>query len=134
MDDALVVGGGQRIGDGDAGIEDPRQGKAAGGDGLVQALALDQLHGEKAHAGVFLHGIQRDDVRMVQARDGPGFALEALETGWVGSHVGGKDLEGHVAIEPSVPGAVHLAHASGADEGVDFVRTKPRAGGEGHRR
>ena len=132
VDDALVVGGGQRIGDGDAAVKDPRQGKAVGGDDLVQALAFDQFHREKAHAGVFLHGIERDDVRMVQARDRLRFALEALEAGGVGGHVGGKDLEGNVAVEARVAGAVHLAHPSGADEGVDFVRTEPGAGGKGH--
>ncbi len=121
MDDALVVRGGQRIGDGDAAVKDLRQGKAVGREDLVQAPAFDQFHGEKAHTGVFLHGIERDDVWMVQARDRLCFALEALEAGGIGGHVGVEDLEGDVTIEARVAGAVHLAHSAFAQLVEDAI-------------
>ena len=124
MDDALVVGGGQRVGDGDAVVKDLRQGKTVGRQDLVQALAFDQFHGEKAHTCVFLHGIERDDVWMVQARDRLRFALEALEAGGVGGHVGVKNLEGHVAIEARVAGAVHLAHSAFAQLVEDAIGSR----------
>ncbi len=44
-----------------------------------EAVALDQLHREEADAAVVLEREERDDVRVVQARDGPRLALEAGE-------------------------------------------------------
>ena len=46
--------------------------------------------------------------------------------------VGGQDLDGDRAIEAGVAGLVDLAHAAGADRGLDFVRPEAHTGGHGH--
>jgi hypothetical protein len=43
----------------------------------------------------------------------------------------GQDLEGDVALELRVTGAVHLAHAAFTDLGGDFVHADARTGDEG---
>jgi len=40
----------------------------------------------------------------------------------------GKDLDGDLAIQTRVARAIHLAHATCADERDDFVRSELRAG------
>ena len=44
MDDALVVGGGQAVGDVGADLQDLAQRQRAAGEPLAQRLALEQLH------------------------------------------------------------------------------------------
>jgi hypothetical protein len=58
---------------------------------------------------------------VVEGRDGPGLALEAVEPPRVGRVLGRQQLEGHVASELGVPGAIDLAHAAGADLVEDAV-------------
>ena len=53
---------------------------------------------------------------MIQRGDRAGFALEAL------AELFGGDFDGDVAPEARVAGAIHFAHAAGADEREDFVR------------
>ncbi len=61
---------------------------------------------------------------MVQCRDGLSFPLEAA-----GEAVG-ADLDGDLAAEPRVEGAVYLAHASRAEGTLDAVGSQLRAGVE----
>ena len=44
MDDALVVRGGEAVGDGGADLQDLAQRQRAAGEPLAQRLALEQLH------------------------------------------------------------------------------------------
>jgi hypothetical protein len=69
----------------------------------------------------FFDGENRDDVRVIQRGDGASFALEAGEVLGV---VGGgwwEDLEGDVAAKLGIRGAIHLAHATGADGAGNLV-------------
>ena len=74
--------------------------------------------------------VERADVRMLEARDVPRFALEPLAPA---RHrrpdAGRQHLDGDEAIEPRVARLVDLAHAAFADEGEDLVGTEPGAGG-----
>ena len=45
----------------------------------------------------------------------------------------GEDLQGDVAIQLCIAGAVHLAHAAGADDGNDLILTEANAGRQAHR-
>ena len=51
-------------------------------------------------------------------------AVEALAQRRVGGELRGQDLDRDRAIEPRVARLVDLAHAAGADGGVDAIRTK----------
>ena len=71
---------------------------------------------------------------MVQRGEQLRLALEAGEAVWIDSEEFGQDLQRDVAIEPRVARAIHLAHATRADQGDDFVGAEPGAGGYRHRR
>ena len=66
--------------------------------------------------------VDRADVRVVQARDRSGFALEAFLEIVVAGHVARDDFDGDGAIDAGVLRAAHLAHTAAADGGFDFVR------------
>ena len=74
--------------------------------------------------------MKRADVRMVELGDGARLALEA------GAHLGcrgqvrGQHLDGDVAAQARVVGAVDLAHAARAERGEDPVGTERRARGQ----
>ncbi len=96
-------------------------GSPPGGTCRSRPCALDQLHGQEAGAVLVLDREQRDDVRVVEAGDRARLVLEAGEAVGVGGDVGGKHLERHIATEPTVPGAVHLAHSARAERADDLV-------------
>ena len=50
------------------------------------------------------------------------FLLEALQALGIGRERRGQDLDGDVATEPRVAGAIDLAHPAGADLAEDLVR------------
>ena len=66
--------------------------------------------------------VERADVRMIERRDRAGFALEALGERAL------DGLDGDVAIEPDVVGAIDVAHAAGSGGVDDFVRSEACAG------
>ncbi len=75
----------------------------------------------KVSAVVMADVVDGEDVRMVEGAGGAGFLLEAGEP-FVGvGERSGKDLDGDVATEPLVAGAIDLAHAAGAELAEDFV-------------
>src|SRR5271169_5005037 len=77
--------------------------------------------------------IQRADVGMVQRRDGPRLALEALFGLRIVRQMCRQNLERNRAVEPSVAGAVHLAHPTCTGRGDYFIRTNARARGQRHK-
>ena len=79
-----------------------------------QRLTLDQLH----HQVVRAHIVERADVRMVQGRDGAGFAGESCAEAFL------AHLDRHGAVQPGVAGAEDAAHAARAEECLDLVRTQ----------
>ena len=60
-------------------------------------------------------------MRVVQRRNGLGFALEPLLQIGIGGDVLGQHLDGDGAVEPRVGGFVDLPHAARAEGGVDLV-------------
>ena len=58
-----------------------------------------------------------------------GFALEAREAVRIKRHGRGQHLDGDLALEIRVGGAIHLAHAARAKGGKDHVRAEVRARG-----
>ena len=102
MDDAFVVRGCERVGKRVGDVEDPLDRQAALGNGAVERLALDELHGEEVDALGFLDREDRDDARMIEGGKGFGLASEALEAVGTCGHPGGQHLERHVAAESRV--------------------------------
>ena len=57
MDDALVMGGGQRLGDRAGDFQDAIDGETAFRNELIERLALDQFHREEVDAIGFLNRV-----------------------------------------------------------------------------
>jgi len=85
------------------------------------ALTLDQLHGEEMNAVRLLDREDGGDARVVEGGQRLRLPLEPFETLGTRRHLAGQHLEGHVAAEPRVDGAVDLAPPAGADRGGDAV-------------
>ena len=79
MDDALVVRGRERVGDGRADRENPVDAAAGLRHELIERLPLDQLHREEMDALGFFDREDRDDARMIEGGQGLGLAAEALQ-------------------------------------------------------
>ena len=60
---------------------------------------------------------------MIERRQHLRFAREAREAIRIVSDSRQQHLDRDVAIQLRIAGAIHLAHASGAEGGEDFVRT-----------
>ena len=76
--------------------------------------------------------VERADVRVVELRDGARLALEAGPHLGRGGQVRGQHLDGDVAAQPGVVGAIDLAHAARADLLDHSVMREKCAAGEGH--
>ena len=81
---------------------------------MPQRLALQQFHGNEGAAFVFIDVVDGADVRVIQGRGGPRFALEPFEGLMVLGKVFGQELEGYEAAELGVLGLVYDAHAPAA--------------------
>ena len=114
--DAPGVGLGQGFRDLGGVVEELRHGEGAELEQLAERLALHELHGD---VGRVVHPpdvVDRDDVRVVEGRGGPGLLLEPGEPLRAGRGLGPQDLDGHRAPQPDVLRAVDLAHPARAQE------------------
>ena len=64
---------------------------------------------------------------MIELRDGPGLAIEALPELRIGSERFRQDLDGDRPIEPRVARFVDFSHPARTDLGGDFIWAEPRA-------
>jgi hypothetical protein len=69
---------------------------------------------------------------MIQPRQGSRFALEAREPLGIGGEAVRKRFESDGSAELGVEGPIDLTHATGANDGLDFVNAKASASCEGH--
>src|SRR5258706_11634009 len=58
---------------------------------------------------------------MVERRYGAGLSLKSSQALGIAGHVLRQDLEGHVAAELAVGGAIHLPHSACANRSVNAV-------------
>ena len=119
--DALLMCGRQRTAQGDADLEQLVLGHALLGQQLIQRAPLDPLHGQDVQVADVLDREDRDDVGMVERRQGLGLALEAGQAFRVAGKVGGQDLEHDAALEIQVLSEVDLSHPAFSELGEDRV-------------
>ena len=98
----------------------------------AKRLAFEHLGHDERHARIGADVVHRKNIGMVQRRGSAGFLLESMETIDVSGKRGGQHLDGDVAPEPRIVGAVDLSHSAAAQRRKDFVRAEPSAGCEGH--
>ena len=104
-------------------------------DAVAPRVAVHQLQNERtpepAEAGPHDRGVfetmDRRDVWMVQRCEQLRLTLEPDEAVGISGEQFRQDLQGDVAVEPRITGALDLAHAAGAQQADDFVRTDARA-------
>jgi len=65
---------------------------------------------------------------MIQRREDLRFALESRQALGIGGEQIRQDLDGDVAMQPRVAGAIHLPHAARANGRNDFVRPEASTG------
>jgi hypothetical protein len=121
VDDALVVRGLERVRDLERQPERLWNRQRARHQPLRERRALDELEDEARTPSVSSYHRSRRCVT-VQCRS-PRLAFEAREPFRVRKEGVGHDLDGDVAAELGVPGAIHLAHPTFAEDGQDLVRT-----------
>jgi hypothetical protein len=73
-------------------------------------LTWDVLHRDEVHALVLADVVDRDDVRMIQARRGSRFLDEALAAFGVEGGFAAQDLDRHGPAQSCIDGAVHGPH------------------------
>ncbi len=98
-----------------------------------QRLALDQLEHQIAMTLDLFETVDARDVRMVERGEQSRLALEARQPLGLLRERRGQHLDRHLASQPRVARAVHLAHAAGAERRDDLVGPEPGASGEWHR-
>ena len=86
-----------------------------------EVLAVHVLHGEEVLAVHLAHVVDAAHVRVRHLPGQPRLREQARELRGVGGHGRRQELQGHDLAELEVVGAVHLAHASLADQGHDAV-------------
>ena len=101
-------------------------------EAIGERLALEIFHDQEVHAVLRTDVVQRADVGMIQGRDRACLALHALFQFGVGGQMIGENLDGDVASEAGVAGAVHLAHSTSAQWRLNFVGAKLAARVQGH--
>ena len=132
VDDPLLVGRGQAVGDLGPVLDGLLQREPAGAQPLAQRLALEQLRDHVGDAAFEADVEDREDVRVVEGARRPRLALEALEPVGVDRGRARQHLDRDVAAEAGVAGAIHLTHASCAEQTTDLVGAEPRACVESH--
>ena len=127
--EAFLVRGIERLGDlGEQLDGSLRLERAVLGDELGEVVALDVAHGEEEDAVLLSRLVDGDDVRVVERGRDPRLAQEALAEALVLGELGGDHLEGDLAPEPRLLGAIDRAHSPSADEGLDPVAGDRRSG------
>ena len=115
MNNALGVGGVERIGDFDAQGENRFQFHGAGADQVLERDAVKKFHDQKGAAVFLADVVDRADVGMVERRGGLGLAAEALERLTVLRQIFRQELQRDEAAEARVFGFVNHAHAAAAE-------------------
>ena len=64
--------------------------------------------------------MKRGDVGMIQGRENPGFALEAVAPFLIAREEIRQYLECNLASEPAILGAIHLPHTPCAEDGQNL--------------
>src|SRR5262249_26275528 len=99
---------------------------------LPERLAFEQLRDDERRIDVRADIEHGKDVRVVYRRGRARFLFEAAEPVGVGGDGDRENLDGHIAAQARVAGAIDLAHPASAEGTDNLVRAEANAGGQGH--
>ena len=91
-------------------------------EALGQILPFHQLHDQRARRAALFQPVEMRDVGVVERGEDFSFALKASEPIGIAGEMLRQNLQGNVALQPGVAGAIHLAHATDAQSSEDFIR------------
>ena len=86
------------------------------------------FHHQVIDAVLMADVVERADVRMIQAGNGAGFAIESLANFRRVGYALRENFDGDGAVQPRIARAIHFAHATSAKRRLNFVGTEFRAG------
>ncbi len=115
------VRGVERVGDLHAEVEQGVHRQRPVRQPALQRRPVEQLHDQERQVAVMADVVERADVRMVERRGGARLALEALERRGILRELGREELDGDLAAETRVLGAVDDTHPAFADLVEDAV-------------
>ena len=98
----------------------------------MEGFPIHVLHDEVVNPVLFTDVVECADVRVVQAADSFGFALEPFTQISAVGKMFGKDLDGNGTVQTGVGGAIHLSHTARAQLIADLVRTESGSFRERH--
>ena len=81
MHDAFAVGGIEGVRQLSADVEKTIKRKGVAGQLGVEALSLDQFHGDEGLLAIFFHRVDGADVRMIQSGGRASFEKETIQSG-----------------------------------------------------
>ncbi len=114
MDDALAVGGVERVGDLDTQSDQGFCVERPAFDAMLERLAFEKFHGDKSQAVLLVDFVNGADIGMIQSRGCLRFALKTAERLLIFGDIVGQELEGDEPAQLKVFGFVDYAHASAA--------------------
>jgi len=94
---------------------------------LGQRLAVQVFHDNEINAVLVADVVQRADVRMIQAGNNFGLALEALTACRIVSKMRRKNLDSDGAVQARVPRPIYFPHSTSTQRSDDLVRAQSRA-------
>ena len=97
-------------------------------DPVGQRLALDQFEDQGAHARTLFNAVDCRNVGVIERCQRPGFSFEAGQSIGIAGERVGQHLDGDVASEARVAGAVDLSHATRAEDREELVVAQTGAG------
>ena len=123
MDDALLVRGGQAVGDLRGDVERLAVRQRAVAEQAAQVAAVDVLHHDVRRAGALIHPhfMNGDDVRVIERGCRAGLAREAGQRLLIAGEADGQKLDGDLAAEGGIAGDIDLAHPARAERREDLV-------------
>ena len=122
--EAPCVGRRERPGDRGPDAGDlPRRQRPAPAQDRREVLAVDQLHDDVRAARVLAVVVHGHDVRVAERRGRLGLLAEARREVGVAQVLGSEELEGDVAAEPGVRGAIDGRHPAAAEKLDQTVAT-----------
>jgi len=99
----------------------------------IEAAALDVLHDQERSPFVLDHVEHRGHVRVNHSRRVGRLLRESLEQVGIRGRMARHGLDGHVAVETGVMGAVNLTHSAAADGLEEMVPAQDLARSQTHR-
>ena len=127
VDDPAIVRRGQACGDIGSQPDRARRRERRAGEQRAERRAFEQFVDDVRRTIVLARVVNDDDVRMVQRPRGASFLLETTEPIRIGRKRRRENLDGDVAAEAFVLGAIHLAHAAFPERGEHFIATETSA-------